>query len=255
MKNGLIAYFVGNPVAAKLLMLFLILGGILAGLNTHVRQIPDLDFRTIVITLASPGSSPREIEEDINRRIEESVLGLEGVDRVVSVASEGLARVEVEIETFADADTVLADVKGAVDSIENFPPASARPPRIEHKRLSVEVLTLTVSSSTLSEDALRIAAENLRDDLLALPSVSLVRLKGTRDREISIEMNEEELRRNDLTISEVARKVRRASLNLRRVAHRRRRRRAQRDRQKAARRGIRGHRTDYPAGRVGGQAR
>ena len=58
------------------------------------------------------------------------------------------------------------------------------------------------------------AAENLRDDLLALPSVSVVRLKGTRDREISIEMNEEELRRNDLTISEVARKVRRASLNL-----------------------------------------
>ena len=214
MKNGLIAYFVGNPVAAKLLMIFLILGGILAGLNLHVRQIPDLDFRTISVTVASPGSSPREIEEDINRRIEESVLGLEGVDRVVSAASEGYARIEVEIETFADADAVLAAVKNAVDSIENFPPASARPPKIALKKLSVEVLTISVSSSTLSEHDLRLAAENLRDDLLALPSVSLVRLKGTRDREISIEMDEEELRRNGLTISEVARKVRKASLNL-----------------------------------------
>ena len=214
MKNGLIAYFVGNPVAAKLLMIFLILGGILAGLNLHVRQIPDLDFRTISVTVASPGSSPREIEEDINRRIEESVLGLEGVDRVVSAASEGYARIEVEIETFADADAVLAAVKNAVDSIENFPPASASPPKIALKKLSVEVLTISVSSSTLSENDLRLAAENLRDDLLALPSVSLVRLKGTRDREISIEMDEEELRRNGLTISEVARKVRKASLNL-----------------------------------------
>ena len=174
MKNGLIAYFVGNPVAAKLLMIFLILGGILAGLNLHVRQIPDLDFRTISVTVASPGSSPREIEEDINRRIEESVLGLEGVDRVVSAASEGYARIEVEIETFADADAVLAAVKNAVDSIENFPPASARPPKIALKKLSVEVLTISVSSSTLSEHDLRLAAENLRDDLLALPSVSLV---------------------------------------------------------------------------------
>ena len=60
MKNGLIEYFVGNPVAARLLMVFLILGGIIAGLNVHVRQIPDLDFRTIVVTLASPGSSPRK---------------------------------------------------------------------------------------------------------------------------------------------------------------------------------------------------
>ena len=195
-------------------MIFLILGGILAGLNLHVRQIPDLDFRTISVTVASPGSSPREIEEDINRRIEESVLGLEGVDRVVSAASEGYARIEVEIETFADADAVLAAVKNAVDSIENFPPASARPPKIALKKLSVEVLTISVSSSTLSENDLRLAAENLRDDLLALPSVSLVRLKGTRDREISIEMDEEELRRNGLTISEVARKVRKASLNL-----------------------------------------
>ena len=35
MKNGLIAYFIGNPVAAKLLMLFLILGGVLAGLSPN----------------------------------------------------------------------------------------------------------------------------------------------------------------------------------------------------------------------------
>ena len=213
MKNGLIAYFVGNPVAAKLLMIFLILGGILAGLNIHVRQIPDLDYRTITITLASPGSSPREIEEDINRRIEESVVGLDGVDRVVSTASEGFARVEVELETFADVDAVLADVENAVDSIEGFPPASAKPPKIGLKKLTVEVLTISVSSATLSEDRLRIAAETLRDDLLALPSVSLVRLRGTRDRQISIEMSEEELRRNGLSISEVAREVRRASLN------------------------------------------
>jgi len=213
-KNGLIAYFVGNPVAAKLLMLFLILGGVIAGLNIHVRQVPNLDFRTIVVTLASPGSSPREIEEDINRRIEESIVGLEGVDRVVSVASEGLARIEVELETFADADAVLADVKNTVDSIEGFPPPSAQPAKIGLKKLTIEVLTLSVASSTLPEDDLRIAAETLRDDLLTLPSVSLVRLRGTRDREISIEMDEEELRRNGLSISEVAREVRRSSLNL-----------------------------------------
>ena len=214
MKNGLIAYFVGNPVAAKLLMLFLVLGGLLAGLNLHVRQIPEIDLRTISVTLVSPGSSPREIEEDINRRVEERVIGLPGVARVVSVASEGMARIEAELDTFADADTVLADVENAVDSIENFPPVSADPPRVELKKLSPEVLTLSVSSSTLSEDQLRQAAEEVRDQLLALPSVSVVRLRGTRDREIAIEMNEEELRRLDLSLTEVASKVRRTSLNL-----------------------------------------
>ena len=143
MKNGLIAYFVGNPAAARLLMIFLILGGVITGLQLRFQNAPDLDLRTVAVTLASPGSSPREVEEDINRRIEESVVGLAGVARVVGTASEGFARIEVELESFANADAVLADIKNAVDSIENFPPASAEAPRVEIKKLSTEVLTLS----------------------------------------------------------------------------------------------------------------
>ena len=210
----MIAYFAGNPIAGHLLMALLIVGGIIAGLNLNIRSLPELDLRTISITMASPGSSPGEIEEDIIRRIEESVVGLPGVARVVSTASSGIARVEVELETFANEDAVLADVKNAVDSIERFPPASAEHQTIEIKKISGEVMTLSVSSSVLSEHALRQVAEGIRDELLALPAVSVVRLNGTRAREISIQINEEELRHYNLTMSRVATELRRASVNL-----------------------------------------
>lgn len=214
MKHGPIAYFAGNPVAAAMLMIFLILGGVIAGLQLRVQQIPNVDLRTIVVTSAVPGASPKEVEEDINRRIEESVVGLAGVARVVSVASQGFAKTEIEIETFADPATVLDSVRGAVDGIENFPPPNAEPPRIEVKKLSAEVMAISVSSQHLSESALRGVAEDIRDGLLNLPAVSLVRLKGSRDREISIELSEIELRRYGLSLAEVARKVRHSSLNL-----------------------------------------
>ena len=214
LKNGLIAYFAGNPVAGNLLMLFLIAGGVIAGLQLPVQHSPELDLRTVMVTVAAPGSSPREVEEDINRRIEESVVGLAGVARVVAVASEGLGRIEIELATFADADVVLDDVKTAVDAIENFPPAIAEQPEVELKRAALEVMTLAVTSPVVSDDRLRTAAEGVRDELLALPSISQVVLRGTRDREITIELSEEELRRNDLSISEVANIARRASLNL-----------------------------------------
>ena len=214
MKNGPIEYFVGNPVAAKLLMIFLILGGVIAGFQLPVRLMPAADLHTIVVTVVSPGSSPKEIEQDINRRIEERLIGLEGVARVVSKATEGYSRIEVELETIADTDTVLADVKNMVDAIDNFPPASSELPQIEIKTLNYEVLTLAVSSHHLTEDALRIAAENVFNELMELPSVQLIQLRGARDREIAIEMNEEELRRHALTISQLARHVRQASVNL-----------------------------------------
>ena len=90
----------------------------------------------------------------------------------------------------------------------------AEQPEVVLLKISHEVMTLAVASPVLSENVLRLAAEDLRDRVLELPSVSQVALKGTRDREITIELSEEELRRQDLSIAEVSTTVRRASLNL-----------------------------------------
>ncbi|MDE2782541.1 MAG: efflux RND transporter permease subunit [Gemmatimonadota bacterium] len=214
MKNGLIAYFAGNPVAANLLMVFFIVGGLIAGSNLPVQNFPEIDLRSVTVSVRSPGSSPREVREDIVRRLEENVVGLPGVERVVATAYEGLALVTVELATFADAPAVLDDVKNAVDRIENFPPVSAEQPEIEYSRVELEVLTLSVSSASATENELRLAAQALREGLLELPSVSQVTLLGTRDREISIELSEVELRRNGLSINQITDAIRRASLNL-----------------------------------------
>ena len=214
MKTGLISYFAGNPVAANLLMLFLIAGGLIAGSQLAIQRFPDFDLRTVSITVTAPGSSAREVEEDIIRRIEENVIGTAGVERVVATATEGLGVINLELATLADADEVLDDVQNAVDSIENFPPATAEKPEVELKRTEFEVLTLAVTSSSIGENQLRLAAEELREKLLELPSVSHVTLLGTRQREITIELSEEQLRRYNLSFKDISDAVQRTSLNL-----------------------------------------
>ena len=213
-RKGLIGYFAGNPVAANLLMAVFVVGGIASGFGLAVQNFPEIDLRVITVTVRVPGSSSQEVEQDVNRRVEESVIGLAGVERVVATATEGWGRTGIELATFADANTVLNDVRNAVDAIERFPPPNAEEPEIALARLSIEAMTLAVSSSAVGEDALRLAAEDVRSALLDLPSVSQVTLRGTRDREIAIELSEEELRRNDLSINAVSNAVQRASLNL-----------------------------------------
>ena len=212
--SGPIAYFAANPVAAYLLMILLIAGGVLSGFHLNVQYYPDFEARRAFVSVLYPGASTREIEEDVNRRIEEAVFGLPGVERVVSTASQGIGNVTVEMATFADSDTVVTDLQSAVDGIENFPPARAEQPDVQLLKVTHEVMTLAVMSSSLSEDELRLAAEDLRDRVSELPAVSQVFLKGTRDREITIELSEEELRRHGLSIGQVSRSVRQASLNL-----------------------------------------
>ena len=212
-QQGLIAKFAHNPVAANLLMGLMLAGGLLAALQLNAQLFPAVDPGVVTISVPYPGATPTEVEEGITRRVEEAVFGIDGVDRVVSKASENRGTITVELKDFVDAARVRDDVEAATERLAEFPPLDAEEVQVESARLVSDVITLVVSSE-LSEAELVRGAEALEEALLALPSVSLVSLVGARDYEVSIEVREEALRRYDLSIAQVADAVRRSSLNL-----------------------------------------
>ena len=85
--RGLISWFARNPVAANLLMVVLLVGGALSAVNLQRQVFPTISPGTVVITVPYPGATPAEVEEGVTRRVEEAVLGIDGVKRVTSTAS------------------------------------------------------------------------------------------------------------------------------------------------------------------------
>ena len=212
--GAVIAAFVRRRVAGSLLMLFALGGGLFVASGIDVEIIPDVDGRTVSVTVPYPGPSPTEVEETITRRIEERVVGLAGVRRVVSEASADVGTVTLEVGAFADTEEVLGEARTAVDRIERFPPPDAEQPEVGIPFVHVPAITVALTSAELSTEGLRVAAEQMREDMLALPAVSSVSLDWSPEREIVIEVDEEALREHGLTIGEVARKVRSSSVDL-----------------------------------------
>lgn len=211
--RGLIAYFAKNPVAGNLLMVILLVGGLLSAIGLTAQVFPTIDPGTVSISVAYPGATPTEVEEGITRRVEEAVFGIDGVDQVISRASENLGSVILELKDFVDADKVRDDAEAAVQQLVDFPPEDAEQPKVVRAETLSDVLTIVVSSE-IGERELRRGAELVEEELLALPGVSLVSLIGAKDYEIAIEISEDTLRRYDLTMSEVASTIRRSSINL-----------------------------------------
>ena len=120
----------------------------------------------------------------------------------------------LSVGAFADTEDVLKEAQTAVDRIERFPPPDAERPEVGVPLVHVPAITVALSSAELSPEALRAAAEQLREAMLAQPSVSSVSLDWSPEREIAIEVDEEALREHGLTIGEVARKVRGSSVDL-----------------------------------------
>lgn len=210
---GLIRWFVANPVAANLLMILLLLSGAISAATMRTEVFPTFTARTIVVSVIYPGATPEDVEQSITRRVEEAVIGLDGVKEVRATASENVGTVTIEINEFVNARIVRDDVQTAVDALVDFPPADAEQPQIRIPQPVTNVLTL-VLTGPVDERALRQAGEQVERDLLAVDGISTVLLRGVRPYEISIAVSEEALRRFGLTFADVAQALRASSIDL-----------------------------------------
>lgn len=209
---GPIRWFVDNPIAANLLMVFLLVGGLLAMPALDKQFFPDFELNMVSVSMPYRGASPSEVEEQICVRIEEAVHDLNGVKEIRSTARQGMGRVVIEAETGYDMQRLTAEVKTRVDAITTFPTDAERPivTELAHRH-HMAVVTL---AGDLGERRLKELGEQLRDELAARPHVSLVELSSPRPFEVSVEVSEYTLRRYGLTFGEVVAAIRGSSLNL-----------------------------------------
>ncbi len=210
--NRWIEWFAGNRVAANVLMALIVAGGLITAFTVKVEFFPEFSLDLILVTVEYPGAAPEEVEEAVCARIEEAVQGLEDVKQVTSTARENVGVVSIELQLGADAREVLDDVKNRVDAIDTFPEETEQPV-IQEATNQRQVIDVAVYGD-VDPIVLRRVADRVRDDISALPGITLVNLANARPYEISIEVSENALRRHGLTFSQVAGAVRRSSLDL-----------------------------------------
>jgi len=210
--SGPVAYMANNPVAANLVMLFLIVGGLFSLTIIKQEVFPDIAMDRVMISIPYPGASPEEVEEGIVLAVEEAVSGLDDIDEINSTASEGVGRVVVEMIEGRDLNKLAQDIQNELDRITTFP-EDAEDPVISiasHRRQVIDVAVF----GDIPETSLRSLVEQVRDKLLLDPEITQVDLVGSRNYEIAIEIPMENLRRYNLTIGDVARKLHAASIEL-----------------------------------------
>jgi multidrug efflux pump subunit AcrB len=210
--NGIIAWWAQNSVAANLLMIVAIIGGIIGYFQMNREVFPSASFPAAEISVAWPGASPREVEEQIVVRLEEAIADVDGIDTISSTASEGSAYIFVRGRNSVNMMEFVDQIEQRVNSVNNLPPSSYRP-NIVQSRDRQQIIIFAVHGNLERRELQRIA-EEIRDEVAStVPGASLVDLMAVLPEEVSIEVNEEAMRRYGLTFDEIARAVRNSSLN------------------------------------------
>jgi len=210
--GGIVAWFARNHVAANLLMVSIILLGVWGLSTTRVETMPNVQFDQVIVTVPYLGAAPEEVEEAVVIKLEEAIKNVEGVQRVTSTAAEGFGRVMVEIADGYDLAAAMDEIKIAVDGIATFPAETERPIigkwKFQKSTIAVQVF------GGVDETTLKSIADDLRDEIVALPEVTTAEVWGGRPFEIAIEVNEQTLKQYGLTLDHVAQVIRTWSVDL-----------------------------------------
>jgi multidrug efflux pump subunit AcrB len=200
--TGLIAYMARNPIAANLLMIILLGGGIWTMFNIQKEVEPQYQLDVVDVSVAYPGAAPAEVEQGILRPVEEAIRGVEGIKEVTSTADEGSGNVSIELVAGTDRMKAFQDIDQAVNRIRTFPDD------IEEPEVQLQSNQQEVMSIGLYGDAdiwtLRKLAENMRDRLLNSDEITQVEIGNVPDYVTHVEIPRNKLREYDLTLGEIA---------------------------------------------------
>ncbi|WP_440905733.1 efflux RND transporter permease subunit [Catenovulum sp. SX2] len=210
-KKGIISWFARNSVAANLLMVFIIVGGLLTSLTITKQMFPMFEINWINIDTSYPGAAPQEVSEGITIKMEEALESVQGLKRVMSFSNRGHSHFAIEVDDSYDAEQVLDEVKLQIDAISSFPDGMERP-IIRRAKPRQEVMYISLYGP-LSSVQLKELGRTIHDEIRNLPQVNVTDYYSGLNYEISVEVSQDKLREYGLSFIDVSNAIRSFSAN------------------------------------------
>lgn len=194
-----------NRSIVALATVAIVLIGAFAVTSLKQELFPSLDFPTISVVTSYPGAAPTAVEDDVTASLEQSIEGVEDLEKISSYSNEGLSIIQVEYAYGTNIDDARQELSENVSGVRGELPQDADP-RVEAADISaLPVTQLAVTSDRDSEAEL---AEKLEErvipDLEEIEGVGSAEVTGVRDAIVDVTLDPEQLREAGLSASQVS---------------------------------------------------
>lgn len=200
--SGSIRWFIDRPVVTNLLMIMLLLAGWLAMQKVRQETLPNVPLDRLGVVVVMAQATPERVERLVCTPLENALYGIEGLTELISEAREGQCTVRVDVEHGYDSRQLLERVRAELEALDSLPAQASRP-QVQELVVRNRVARLVLAGD-IAPLALYRLAQDIRSDLLAEDSISVVDLESLPDREVALEVPREELYRYRMTLREMA---------------------------------------------------
>ena len=106
----MISWWARNPKAANLLMAGIIIVGIATFSRIEQEVFPKISAPIVSVHYVWPGASPKEVEDQILVRVEESLRDIEGIEKLRGFAQESFGAIYVQAFAGTDINNLIQEV-------------------------------------------------------------------------------------------------------------------------------------------------
>ena len=210
------SWSIKNPVPALILFILLTLAGFQSFNAMKIQNFPDLELPTINVIAALPGASPAQLENEVARKLENSVAKLQGLKHIYTEITDGSVALTAEFRLEKSTQEALDEVRSAVSEVRADLPVDLRDPIVSKLNVAGSpILAFTISSKTMDDEALSwFVDDTLTKKLLGVKGVGGISRVGGVTRQIWVALEPAKLQALNATAADISRQLRNSQLEV-----------------------------------------
>jgi multidrug efflux pump len=201
-------FAVEHPTSMLVLLAIIAILGLLSYTGIPKESRPEILIPIVAVNTAYPGVSPHDVETLITRKIEEELNTIPEIQELTSTSVEGYSSVVAEFSTGMNMEEALRKVREKVDRARPDLPGDAREPEVLEFNLSeIPIMQVNVSGA-YGLVQLKDVAEDLKDRLEQIPTISEVQISGGLEREVQVDVDLARLKHYGVTFQDLVDAIR-----------------------------------------------
>ncbi|MDP2886722.1 MAG: efflux RND transporter permease subunit [Ignavibacteria bacterium] len=205
---------VDNRIVVYILMVLIVMFG-WTSYNALPREAaPDVKIPLIIVATPYIGVSPVDIEGLITQPLERELKGLKDIKQITSVSKEGLSTIRVEFNTGIDLDEGLRRVRDKVNSARSQLPSDILDPVISEINISEFPIMFINVGGQVGLARLKKIADDLRDDIEAIPGVISADISGGLEPEVQVNADVYRMNAYQISFDDIANAIRAENLSI-----------------------------------------
>ncbi|MFT7616961.1 MAG: HAE1 family hydrophobic/amphiphilic exporter-1 [Planctomycetota bacterium] len=214
-ESGLIPLIVDRPVAVTMVVLAVAVFGWVSFQKLSLTLLPKISYPSLTVRTEYPGSAPAEVEELVTKPLESNLAVISNLNGFRSISRAGVSDLILEFEWDTNMNFAAQDVREKVDQVRSFLPQDVKKPLLLKYDPTLDPIMRLGLFGDLELERIRFyGEEKLKKQLESIPGVAAIKVRGGFESEIRIDISEESLQRNNITIDVIQQRLSEENINL-----------------------------------------